>query len=60
MEVTLVPSVDGLPAGDLHVYRYMDEEEREAVFLDSLVRILRDCAEAPPEEPASDVRSGPS
>ena len=43
-EVRLVPSQDGVPPGDFHPYRHMDEAEREAVFLDSLLRILRESA----------------
>jgi hypothetical protein len=49
-EIVLVPSRDGLPPGDLHPYRHMDEAEREALFVDSLLRILRDRAKAPQAE----------
>ena len=52
-EIMLVPSQDGLPPGDLHPYRHMDEAEREALFVDSLLRILRDRAKAPQAESAA-------
>ena len=53
-EVRLVPSQDGVPAGDGHPYRDMDEDEREALLVDSLARILRECAEAPLGKPPQD------
>lgn len=52
VEVRLVPSQDGVPAGELHPYRHMDEEEREALLVASLVRILRESAESPPDKPS--------
>ena len=57
MEVRVVPSRDGVPTGDLNPYQDMDEEEREALLLDSLARILRECAEAPPGKPPRDFPS---
>jgi len=57
MEVCLVPSQDGVPAGDSHPYRHMDEAEREALLLQSLVRILRNCADSSNGHPAPDNRS---
>ena len=42
VEIVAVPTQAGVPAGDLNPYREMDEEEREAVLLDSLARILRE------------------
>ncbi len=51
IEVGFVPTEDGFPPGDHNnPYRYMDEEEREAILMTSFVRILRECA-APPEAP---------
>ena len=43
VEIVAVPTQAGVPAGDLNPYREMDDEEREAVLLDSLARILREC-----------------
>jgi hypothetical protein len=42
VEIVTVPTQAGVPAGDLNPYREMDDEEREAVLLDSLARILRE------------------
>ena len=53
-EMRLVPSRDGVPTGDLHPYRYMDEEEREALLLDSFLRILRESAGAEAAQPVPD------
>jgi hypothetical protein len=49
VEVCLIPSQDGVPAG--HPYRHMDEAEREALFVASLVRILRESAGTPTDKP---------
>ena len=51
MEVCLIPSQDGVPAGDAHPYRYLDEAQREALFVAALVRILRATAETPADTP---------
>jgi len=51
MEMRLVPSQDGVPAGELHPYRHMDEAEREELLVASLVRILRETAETPADKP---------
>ncbi len=51
VEIVRVPTQAGVPAGDLNPYREMDDEEREAVLLDSLARILRECAKAPAGKP---------
>ena len=56
-EVRLVPSQDGVPPGDFHPYRYMDEVEREAVLLDSLLRILRESAVTELVQPIPDWHS---
>ena len=42
VEIVTIPTQAGVPAGDLNPYREMDDEEREAVLLDSLARILRE------------------
>lgn len=42
VEICMVPTQAGVPAGDTNPYRKMDEEEREAVLLDSLAHILRE------------------
>ena len=42
VEICTVPTQAGVPAGDLNPYREMDDQEREAVLLDSLARILRE------------------
>ncbi len=47
MEVRLVPTADGFPPGDQHPYRRLDDDGREELLLASLLRILRECAEAP-------------
>ena len=57
IEVRSVQTVAGVPAGDLHPYRHLDDEEREALLLDSLLRILRESAEVPAAQPAPDVLS---
>lgn len=51
IEVCLVPSVEGLPPGDMHPYRDMDPQEREALFLATLIRIRRETGMSgtPPE-----------
>jgi len=51
VEICAVPTQDGVPAGNLHAYRHMDEEEREALLVASLVRILRESADIPPGTP---------
>ena len=56
-EVRLVPSQEGIPPGDSNPYRYMDEDEREALLLESLMRILRACADSSDDQPAPDDRS---
>ncbi|MGQ9634268.1 MAG: hypothetical protein ACUVXB_08470 [Bryobacteraceae bacterium] len=56
-EVWIVPSCDGVPPGELNPYRYMDEEEREAVLLDSLLRILRASTDREPAESSPSPRS---
>jgi len=50
-EVCLVPSQDGVPPGEVNPYRYMDEEEREAILLNSFLRILRDLEGAESAQP---------
>ena len=47
VEIVTVPTQAGVPAGDFNPYREMDEEEREAVLLDSLARILRERPKTP-------------
>lgn len=56
-EVRLVPSQDGVPPGDFHLYRHMDEAEREAILLDSLMRILRESASAESVQSVSNPNS---
>ncbi len=51
VEICAVLTQDGVPAGDVNPCRYMDEEEREALLLDSLARILRDTKETPAGKP---------
>ncbi len=41
-EIQLVPTEAGLPPGDSNPYRYMNEDEREALLIRSLARILVD------------------
>jgi hypothetical protein len=50
-EVRLVSSQEGVPAGNSNPYRSMDEAEREALLVASLVRILRETAETPADKP---------
>jgi hypothetical protein len=50
-EVSLVASQDGLPVGDSNPYRHMDEADREALLLESFVRILREPTDTPPDQP---------
>ncbi len=45
MEICTIPTQDGMPVGDVNPCRYMDEEEHEALLLDSLARILRNTKE---------------
>jgi hypothetical protein len=56
-EVCLVPSRDGVPPCEVNPYRYMDEEEREAILLDSFLRILREPTERQQAQPGSSQRS---
>ena len=56
VEVRVVPTQAGVPAGDRNPYREMDDEEREAVLLDSLARILRECSKAPADGAQLDGR----
>ena len=56
-EVRLIPSQEGVPAGDFHLYRHMDEMEREAILLDSLMRILRESAATESVQSASNQNS---
>ncbi len=51
VEICRVPTQDGVPAEDFDPHRYMDEEEREALLLNSLARILRDTKETPAGKP---------
>ena len=51
VEIVAVPTQAGVPAGDTNPYREMDEEEREAVLLDSLAHILRERPKPPPGKP---------
>lgn len=53
-EVCLASSRDGVPPGEVNAYCSMDEEEREAMLLDSFLRILREPLER------QQMPSGPS
>lgn len=55
-EVRLVPTRGGALG---HPYRTMDEDEREALLLDCLLRIERDSAGAEPTRPAPMRRPRP-
>ena len=56
-EVRLIPPQDGVPPGDFHLYRHMDESEREAILLDSLMRILRESTSAESVQSVSNPNS---
>ena len=56
-EVRLIPPQDGVPPGDFHLYRHMDEMEREAILLDSLMRILRESTSAESVQSVSNPNS---
>lgn len=59
LTVQFVPTQEGFPQGDSNPYRYMDEEEREALFMKSLVRILRDTQSGQAEEEVASPSDDP-
>lgn len=52
-EIRFVPSEEGIPDGDLHPFRRMDEQEREDLLVEAAVRMLRECRTPPAQGEAS-------
>jgi hypothetical protein len=48
-EIKRIPSQEGLPPGDFHPYRHLGDDAREALFRQSLERILRETGADPPK-----------